>query len=190
MPGEKNCIRERPSHHPKKIAAGELTGLSVCRFQGCQRIVSRAGYCRPHFVTESLRWTITSKALRLVPFGRLSELELDRLRRETKGGDDDLRILRRLREIAPEVFPASTLAEHETAIQKQEEKIAVEQSLREHAIQKQEEEIAMERALREMALEEPGPALGEYDPMDALRRDQLGLLPIDLALAANRGERL
>lgn len=131
--------------------------MTTCRYHGCRRMVSRDRYCRPHFITESLGWTITSKALRSVPFGLLSEAELNQLRRETKGEEGDTRILNALRRIAPGVMVEDPIAEEEHEAEPYDPT-----------------PIPMGIAM-ELALTEQDQGVAAYDPIEAMRRDMLGL---------------
>lgn len=62
-----------------------MSRLALCRCEGCGRMVSREGYCRSHFISEHMGWTIGAEDLRRVPLGRLTDAQLDALRMRTHG---------------------------------------------------------------------------------------------------------
>jgi len=69
------------------MTASTTTGIhtATCKCEGCDRLISRDGYCRPHFISESLGWNLGDRSLRRIPLGRLSDTQTDALRRATYG---------------------------------------------------------------------------------------------------------
>lgn len=76
-----------------------MSRAKCCRHADCERLISRSGYCRPHFISEHLGWTIHEHDLRQVPLGRLTPTELDALREATFGEHKLWRVLQALREM-------------------------------------------------------------------------------------------
>lgn len=94
-----------------------MTRLSRCRLPECDHRVTRAGYCRPHFISDYLGWTLRGHDIREVPLGRLSAAELKALRKDTFGEHKLWRVLQALGDIAPHAlpFPQSTAPRLEAA---------------------------------------------------------------------------
>lgn len=69
------------------MTASTTTGIhtATCKCERCDRLISRDGYCRPHFISESLGWNLGDRSLRRIPLGLLSDLQTDDLRRSTYG---------------------------------------------------------------------------------------------------------
>ena len=73
----------------------------TCQDVGCGRMVSRRGYCRPHFISEVLGWKLRHGALRQIPLGRLDAPQHALLEAKTRGATSVQRILRVIKSAMP-----------------------------------------------------------------------------------------
>lgn len=87
-----------------------MTTYPTCRHEGCSRMVSRDGHCRPHFIREVMGWKLREEELRRIPLGLLTDDQLRRLRKGTSGARDAATILAAIKEIDGMDFDTSLSA--------------------------------------------------------------------------------
>jgi hypothetical protein len=71
--------------------------VDTCKCVGCNRLLSREGYCRPHFISEVLGWNFRGDHLRLIPLGLLNEEQHRELVSSTRHADSVFPILELIR---------------------------------------------------------------------------------------------